>query len=85
MCLGADDAPAAAANEAGSGAGNDVETEQLLSEIELLTSRALQETNQARVWHGNHEILGRCPPKGFIGLSLKETSALLSMWGPVNY
>ena len=63
MCLGADDVTTSAAatgnpsiGGAGSGVGgNDVETEQLLSEIELLTSRALQETNQARVRHGNHE------------------------------
>ena len=31
----------------------DVETEQLLNEIELLTSRAMQETNQARNIAGN--------------------------------
>ena len=47
MCLGGPDT-AAAARVAGLGVGvSDVETEQLLSEIGLLTSRALQETNQA--------------------------------------
>ena len=43
ICLGG---PDAASQVAGIGV-SDMETEQLLSEIELLTSRALQETNQA--------------------------------------
>ena len=43
MVLGSDDLTQAAMKN-----GGDVETEQLLSEIELLTSRALQETNQWR-------------------------------------
>ena len=41
ICLGGTD------TTAGTGVVSDLETEQLLSEIELLTSRALQETNQA--------------------------------------
>ena len=51
MCLGADDVTTTAV---GNPLIGDVETEQLLSEIELLTSRTLHETNQARISHGNH-------------------------------
>ena len=48
MCLGADDlTTSAAVGNPPIVAARDVETEQLLTEIELLTSRALQETNQA--------------------------------------
>ena len=46
MCLGADDVTTTAV---GNPLIGDVETEQLLSEIELLTSRTLHETNQARI------------------------------------
>ena len=50
MCLGADDlTTSAGVGDPPIVAAGDVETEQLLSEIELLTSRALQETNQVQM------------------------------------